>query len=171
MSNDILEEVQAINADYQAAVNSMKAEAKDALKTAFKRLFTEYPDVAVVAWQQYTPFFADGDPCEFSVHDVVVYSQKDMQEIQDGDDEFSYWEDGPDVISNETPAFKYNEEIGGYSWQDIEVTNPSLAEGANLAKKIISLLPNEALLALFGDHASVRIEKHGVSVEENVNHE
>lgn len=34
----------------------------------FKELFEENPNVENFGWSQYTPYFNDGDTCEFTVH-------------------------------------------------------------------------------------------------------
>jgi hypothetical protein len=39
---------------------------KEWFNARFKEFFEEYPGVYSVSWQQYTPYFCDGDACEFS---------------------------------------------------------------------------------------------------------
>jgi hypothetical protein len=39
----------------------------------FKPIFEAFPNtIKNVWWTQYTPFFNDGEPCEFSVHDALL---------------------------------------------------------------------------------------------------
>lgn len=40
--------------------------ANDYFRDQFKKIFEENPDLNSVSWTQYTPFWQDGDPCEFS---------------------------------------------------------------------------------------------------------
>lgn len=52
--------------------------AKEALDKTFVDLFSKYPELVAVRWQQYTPVFNDGDPCEFSVDspDEIIYTKE-----------------------------------------------------------------------------------------------
>jgi hypothetical protein len=45
-----------------------KATAKEALKEMAAEFFAENPHVVSVNWNQYTPYFNDGDPCNFSAY-------------------------------------------------------------------------------------------------------
>lgn len=50
-----------------------KQEFVDTLKpqfgTIFNSVFEKYPELQAFKWTQYTPFFMDGDTCEFSVNE------------------------------------------------------------------------------------------------------
>jgi hypothetical protein len=56
-----------------AGMEAARAKVKEACAAAvgalFKKFFAEYPQVTAVGWTQYTPYFNDGEPCEFSVGD------------------------------------------------------------------------------------------------------
>lgn len=43
----------------------MKAEAEVMLKEEAIKIFDRFPQLESIAWQQYTPYFNDGDPCTF----------------------------------------------------------------------------------------------------------
>jgi hypothetical protein len=60
-------------------------EGEDALKEAFKELFDKHPRLESVTWVQYTPYFNDGDPCYFSVHDFdASISEPEETETSEG---------------------------------------------------------------------------------------
>lgn len=44
------------------------AESKSVFKEAVKELFDENPTLESFGWNQYTPYFNDGDTCEFGVN-------------------------------------------------------------------------------------------------------
>src|SRR6478736_1430716 len=51
------------------------------------------PNVDSLRWRQYTPYFNDGEPCEFDVHEVgakVVGGEEDGGDYSDG--YFGSWE-------------------------------------------------------------------------------
>lgn len=40
----------------------------DLFKTDLPKLFQDFPTLESISWTQYTPYFMDGDPCEFGVN-------------------------------------------------------------------------------------------------------
>ena len=62
--------------------SEIKASFKDAMREEAETIFKKYPDLESFAWTQYTPYFNDGDPCEFTIHGVedVVYRGEDVGE-------------------------------------------------------------------------------------------
>ena len=83
------ESLKTLNATMEAAKKEMQAKGKDAIHAAFKELFAARPEVLAVTWKQYTPYFNDGDTCEFSVGGWSV-RLKDTAEDSEGD----YGEEG-----------------------------------------------------------------------------
>lgn len=96
-------------------LEKVKNEGQDLLKKEFRAFFAANPDVEAIAWRQYTPYFNDGDACEFSVHDFNFRLKgSDFNgeiEVEDFED-FSYgeehpwyttWNLGPDAGDDETP--------------------------------------------------------------------
>jgi hypothetical protein len=61
----LLEEIKAIN-------ERAKASGRDLLGQAFASFFERCPEAYAVVWTQYAPYFNDGDPCVFSVHEAEV---------------------------------------------------------------------------------------------------
>jgi hypothetical protein len=54
-------------------------ESKPLVKGLFDEFFEKTPECKVVTWTQYTPYFNDGDPCTFSVHEMH-FGTKDLDE-------------------------------------------------------------------------------------------
>lgn len=48
----------------------VKEQGKAAVGALFKAFFAEHPKVTAICWTQYTPYFNDGEPCEFSVGEL-----------------------------------------------------------------------------------------------------
>lgn len=53
---------------YKAMKDEALAKMKVAFEPAFAHFFKKFPQVTAIVWTQYTPYFNDGDPCEFGVH-------------------------------------------------------------------------------------------------------
>jgi hypothetical protein len=82
MTNDILNQCKSEYKNLQDQINDlqnqMQAKAKVLMHEAFKDFFTKYSDIVEnIFWTQYTPFFADGEACEFSVNDVHILLKND----------------------------------------------------------------------------------------------
>jgi hypothetical protein len=76
----------------------MQKKSKDLMKAVLADFFEKYDSIVKnIYWTQYTPFFNDGESCEFSVHDVWITfrKQNDSDEAEDYSDEGStvYGED------------------------------------------------------------------------------
>lgn len=50
---------------------------KEAFVEVYKPLFEKHSNVESIRWTQYTPYFNDGESCEFGVNDIELYSSKD----------------------------------------------------------------------------------------------
>lgn len=64
--------LQKLSASIQKARDQVRKAGGEAFYEEFKPLFEKYPEVETVSWTQYTPYFNDGDTCEFGVHEINV---------------------------------------------------------------------------------------------------
>lgn len=88
------ENFKQLNAQMEAARKEMQAKSTGFVEAACKQFFDACPEVGSVQWTQYTPYFNDGETCEFSVHEKyfvladdedpddyegsVIYTSKDL---------------------------------------------------------------------------------------------
>lgn len=72
------------------------APARKALLEDFKAAFERAPEVLAYRWTQYTPYFNDGEPCEFRVNDLEWSGKVEGEEgdEEDEDEEWN-WRDAP----------------------------------------------------------------------------
>lgn len=92
----VVTEFEKINADYQ----KLKQESCEKFRVAFedfvKDFFKLVPSVKRVVWTQYTPYFADGDTCVFSVNEPTFYNflseEEDFDEDHDEKEVSQQWE-------------------------------------------------------------------------------
>lgn len=59
--------------EYNDSNKRMQELFSEGLKREVQAIFDSSPDLENFSWIQYTPYFADGDPCEFSVHADMDY--------------------------------------------------------------------------------------------------
>jgi len=91
MEKKLLSTLKAEHANLQKQICSlqeqMREKSKELMKAAFASFFEKYSDaVENIFWNQYTPYFNDGESCEFSVYDVFITLKSDAED-EDFDDD------------------------------------------------------------------------------------
>ena len=121
------------------------------LVTYFKKAFEK--GVKAIAWQQYTPYFNDGEPCEFGVGDLSFTSNPVVAADwlnEDAGDEEDRYDDSGNIREDYTPTDFYSYEKpwhvnyphpDGFNKDDIEFPDLGNFE--------------QALNETFGDHTTV----------------
>ena len=129
------------------------------------------PGVEFFGWCQYTPYFNDGDVCEFSVHgcwaispdqfDVLSEKFDDPEDVWDGfrDDDFDM--DYGDRFEEAFGKFEgqtYNHEMREYVGGQYRGPNQARYDRIRaLSRALNSGAFEEVLLNAFGDHADIRV--------------
>lgn len=111
-----------------------RSAGKEAIKLELKIFFDQNPSVLGVRWAQYTPYFMDGDPCEFSVHEPCIRLENTGPE--EGEQEDGY--------------------LGTY-----DLKNKELKTALNNLYKNLSDA-EDVLLFAFGDHAEITVTRDGL---------
>lgn len=83
-------------------INAARDEARKTFASAFGEIFDKYPKVKTIGWPQYTPYFNDGDVCEFySHHEYCQYINGiSIDDSEDLIDELGFVQEDFDFISN-----------------------------------------------------------------------
>lgn len=66
---DTLEDLLKIKEEYNKKV---RKEGEGIVKNMLADFLAEHPDIEHIKWDQYTPYFNDGEPCTFSVNEAYV---------------------------------------------------------------------------------------------------
>lgn len=123
------------------------------------------PTIVEFGWRQYTPYFNDGDPCEFSAHGTWVRTTAD----EDADeDELEMW--GHRSLGKVSGSFVENPDnpSGSKVWQTTPYEGPDEARYhrcKDLEKAIEGGTFEVVLLEAFGDHANITVRRDGIEVE------
>lgn len=81
-----IKELETLGEDFERRKRAFTSEAQALLGKAFAEYFEKYGDkVAALYWDQYTPYFNDGEPCEFSVHELEIAMARDGVDPDDED--------------------------------------------------------------------------------------
>ena len=144
--NDIIEK-------YSEAKKAFQTEAAGLLKEEFKEFFKKVPEVKVIKWAQYTPYFNDGDACVFGVYGPVFSNAEG------------------DEVSEVTTWGEYNgEQKDIFAFEGTYYIPDELKKREEQIKEMESLLHNgameEVLEATFGDHVQVTVTAKGIDVDD-----
>jgi hypothetical protein len=133
--------------------------------------FTEF------GWEQFTPYFNDGEPCEFGASGLWIKTQNDPHAI-------AGWSARQAAEGYGTTEVDWDAEddMWGVDWSD----HPTLGEMDNVNGKQVYVGHHEAeynlarelnkaieggqfenvLLDLFGDHCQVKVSRTGITIDE-----
>ncbi len=146
-------------------IDKKKEELNKIIKESFgelikTELFEKYDYLHTISWNQYTPYFNDGESCEFQVnHDYIINGYD-----SEGDGTPNNFVN-ISLMSNK----KIYELKKEGSW--IKVPNPKYDKKYKACiddiSNVLSLIPDEYYAELFGDHVEVELSRvHGASIEE-----
>ncbi len=144
----VISELQKLNEDFILQKKELMRKTKVLFDVALVELFAKYPALESFSWTQYTPYFNDGDSCEFSanvdypkVNDVYTDDMKDIHK------ENTTWTNNGRV---NTPNPDYN---------------PAKAEMVNEVIEILSTVDESFLEEIYGDHVEVIVSRNGTEIE------
>ena len=145
--------IDKMNADMKALHNTYKEKSQELMKKVFSEFFQKNTDVHAIGWRQYTPYFNDGDACEFRSYACYAWATntKDTNNIRygnyDGDEE-NVWVSDPD-----------------YGSFNIELIPPSVDESLFELRKFLGKIDDDIYLSIFGDHTNVIVTRDGFQTE------
>lgn len=148
------------------AQDKIKVETQGIIGELFSEFFTKHGEkVYAIHWTQYTPYFNDGEACEFSVCDFcLAFTEDDYDDREDASGEFSrldsYLEHLDKWVEYEKdPQAYYNNYVANYSgWgtpQKFEQYKPTYYEKNELIRKINYINQNPQLREIGADFAAI----------------
>lgn len=150
--------------------NKFQEEFRQKAQEEFKNVFREYwqqnPKVYAVVWQQFTPYFNDGDPCEFSVHDLEPMTKELFDEWQEEGgwpEEYSLIRKDYDIKKPDGTNYSWDNrpwKLPDETWTQEEVNN------AACIRQLNSEAMEHIFLAMFGDHVRVIATRDGFDTED-----
>lgn len=163
----------AFSQEFASAKAIFVERGKATFNEAIKEFFDANPDVWCLAWSQYTPYFNDGEPCDFGVNEILAYtdaaSETDLGELVNEAEDVGMLTPLYDVHSGwiaKDPKY-----VAEYSARN-EKLKADFAKGSvetftadfTALKEFVSA--NEELMEeLYGDHVLVQIRRSGDGVE------
>lgn len=160
--------VESITKEYQqkldelaAAKKKMQEELTIKLDPIFKQFFVENPKIKQIVWTQYTPFFNDGEPCVFSVHDKyfvpTFFKDEDTGELVENE-EYEY-HDCPSLWSDSFYDSAINE------FKACGLTDEEIDRVEKFGK-FLNSIPDDLYEGIYGDHVEITVTTNGAEVNE-----
>ena len=146
--------VRKIRQNYE---QNVKEQGKEVFLEAAKQIFQTNPNLEYFSWNQYTPYFNDGDECNFTVnYDYVSIKTTNME---DGAEDLEIY----DYDSWLDPNNKWKPELENYGVSSYE----ELQQIAKSIQEVMWIFDHDDYKMMFDDHQTVTVYSDGtVEVEE-----
>ena len=141
--NEMRIKMQQMKKEYEEVIQKF---GKEMFNSATKELFENNPKLNSFTWNQYTPYFNDGDTCEFGVN-------RDYFTINRTGKSLECW--GMDRWKD--PVYKYTPDPKDYDCDSVDELI-SIVKGIS---KVLDLFEDDDLLMMFGDHAEITVFRDG----------
>lgn len=150
---------------YEAARAALMAEGKEAIELEFMAIFERHPELTVIKWNQYTPYFNDGEECTFSVNDFNVSNAPDIENVTCYGD-YDGEEDEDEEGNMPTKVFVMDKwgDRNSKTWGDRN--SKTYADVWELQEFAQSSIGEDLFRDIFDNHVTVVVTKDGIEVEE-----
>lgn len=148
LPTEIVSKVAQKKAELDTLRRAFSEELRVSCGDLFKAFFEAHPEADEIRWRQYTPYFNDGEPCEFRVYDPELFLADGAEERDEDAEGYCTWS------------------LAHYPSDEHK---PLITEGlVKDFEAVASMLQSDAdsMRMIFGDHALVVATRNGISVEE-----
>ena len=142
--SELRKKIKAFEQTRKDLTKTLKTELTSILKD---EIWDKFPKLESFAWTQYTPYFNDGDTCEFGV-------RNDEIDITYNGIDFDY------VGQYSFTSYK------GESQDTEEARQPLFKECYEAINGLLKSIPEELYKEGFGDHVRVTVTANGVDVDD-----
>jgi hypothetical protein len=153
----LLEEQATLRAQFQT-------KAQELFKQTTKHFFDKNPAITGIIWTQYTPYFNDGETCEFGVNEPSFTNAKDLSGVSsygeyEGSDEETEWSESSWFFDSDSKHAK--------EWRaKMDLTGVDIQSITKFSTVIQSSEMEGVMEAMFGNHVRVVATRDGFDVEE-----
>lgn len=150
--------IQAISKEfidyYNSAIKEIQEKGQQKLKEVFKLFWESNPNVHLITWTQYTPYFNDGSECVFSLGEIIFSNLADSNEFEN----IVY-----DTYEGDLENIWVSSSDG--DWKNGKLKKDSQKMDYNMAKELSNFLQSDSmedvLKLLFEDHVKVFATREG----------
>jgi hypothetical protein len=146
---DIITEVQNLSETFRKQQQELIDKLKPNFHGLFKPFLETHPEIKALTFEAYTPYFNDGDTCEYTVGELKIVPTD--EELEPG------WD-----IGFEESEVKYNSSLTDEQRETLTNWFKDLEPIQNAFRAI----PEEVIEGIVGDHVRVTITLDGVETED-----
>lgn len=169
--NNKIAEIETLYTSMIEEQKELKRQFQEKAQGLFNNLLKDFfelnPAINLITWTQYTPFWNDGDTCEFSVH-APYFSNATGDDIDDISSYGEYDGENDDIWSENNFAYALKNRDRSYYQKAVTAVDAGGIDVAScelLEKMIQSSEFEDVMKDMFGDHVSVQITReNGISV-------
>lgn len=155
----LIEEQRALKAKFQA-------EAQGLFKDTMKEFFDKNPGITALKWTQYTPYFNDGEPCEFRVNGVT-FTNASPEELENVNHYGEYEGEDETVWAIENISYGLNSKYHANEATKIRAAGGIDEDSCQLIDKMIQSKEMEEIMKeMFGDHVSITATRDGFDIND-----
>lgn len=167
MNENIQSRFEQLISDQAELQRKFQEQAQGMFKEITKEFFDKNPGITGVVWTQYTPYFNDGDTCEFSVNEATFTNAPadELEDIRYG--EYEGEAEGVWACENVDHVLKSDREWYKETADKIRAAGGVDAEScALMSTAICSGDMEDVMRAMFGDHVKVIATREGFEVND-----
>lgn len=177
---DIAKQLDDARVIIEEAKKKLSYSVNETIDTSLAYLFNKYDDLKEINVVGFVPYFNDGDPCIFGIHDITVTVASKFADTSatKEEDDYSVWDDDEDSVwDDDEDDYKifHLDVFGGLGYKDNEFYDDG-SQWSSFSRDINALVNFfysnvDVLNEVYGDHFELYINKDGVEVEEYTNHD
>lgn len=163
---------------------ALEEEGRKELGALFDGYFERHPDVECIRWNQFTPYFNDGEECIFGIHEIYLGFRSDTlteRQLKDydsddvlvsEDDELDYSEVELHEAEEDDAAYLALFCVDSHSYY-VERWSPEQNEAFAEAKQISNVMRQlgSVMEVIYDNHCMVTVRAGGVVKVEEFEHE
>jgi hypothetical protein len=141
------EAITALQSKVAELNKQIREESQNLLNVEFTKVFEKYPKLNSFTWNQYTPYFNDGDECTFHVNPDSLIPDFSDESGEDHDYEYDKGDSKWDKVSKKYIDLPVSDEkkLNNEAYDEIYST--------------IAAIDNDTMKAIYGDHVEVTVSK------------
>lgn len=147
-------QVDELFAEHRRVKQEFQTKAQALFKNVTRTLFDSNPYIKCIVWTQYTPYFNDGDTCEFGVNDPY-FSNAEGDEVGN----VSAWGEYEGDLEDCVEVFSSYDLRKGTLREGVDLQLVSEFESMLMSSEM-----RDVLEEMFGDHVKVTVTREGFDV-------
>lgn len=153
---NVLENIKQQLQEFEEKKNQIVEQLRQEFPQILAPLFEKTDKIISIGWTQYTPYFNDGDSCEFSVRNSDLIINGDYNDPSWYDWRVPYYVKEGEYV---------NEVRNNTEWDQVACMT------VDAFKDILQSIPEDFYLELFGDHVRVTCDRYGEIIVEGYEHD